>query len=174
MRVVVEDAAGTGVEELIERRRRYGLDRNDEVWEGEYHMVPGPSGPQADVDAQLVALLWRRCQELGLHYTTATNIGLTAKNYRVPDGAVFEAAPLGTFQSTALMVVEILSPGDATFDKFDFYASRGVQECLVVDPRARSVEVYFLPSGREGRVDFSDVLRMLADALQRAITRPSR
>ncbi len=66
MRIVVEDATATTVLELIEKRHRRGLDRHDEVREGEYHMQPHASGPHASVDAQLVALLWRRCAEPGL------------------------------------------------------------------------------------------------------------
>jgi hypothetical protein len=31
------------LEALIERRRKAGVDRLDEVWQGVRHMVPGPS-----------------------------------------------------------------------------------------------------------------------------------
>jgi len=31
------------LEALLERRRRAGVDRLDEVWQGVRHMVPGPS-----------------------------------------------------------------------------------------------------------------------------------
>ncbi len=36
------------IEELIDRRRRFGFDLFDEVWEGDYHMVPGSWRPHGD------------------------------------------------------------------------------------------------------------------------------
>jgi hypothetical protein len=47
MRTLVLDPPTAGLGELLERRRRSGLDRLDEVWEGVLHMVPAPSGEHA-------------------------------------------------------------------------------------------------------------------------------
>jgi hypothetical protein len=41
-RAVVLDPPSAGLEELVERRRRSGLDRFDEVWQGVLHIVPAP------------------------------------------------------------------------------------------------------------------------------------
>src|SRR5271154_687340 len=57
MRTLVLDSPTDGLDELLERRRRSGLDRLDEVWEGVYHMVPAPSGPHATIESQLHRLL---------------------------------------------------------------------------------------------------------------------
>ena len=147
MRVVALDATGTGLDALISRRRELGQDRYDEVREGAYFMVPAPGGPHADVDAQLVALLRPAARRLGLTYTTATNIG-EADDYRVPDGAIFDERPAGTYAPTARLVVEVRSPGDDTYDKVPFYAARGVEELLVADPQARTVTLLDLTTGR--------------------------
>lgn len=42
--------------------------------------------------------------------------------------------------TSAALVVEIRSPGDDTDQKIPFYAERGVDEVLIVDPRKRRVE----------------------------------
>jgi hypothetical protein len=57
MRTLVLDPQTAGLGELMERRRRFGLDRFDEIWEGVYHMVPAPSIGHADTESQLHALL---------------------------------------------------------------------------------------------------------------------
>ena len=41
-----------------------------------------------------------------------------------------------------MLVVEILSPGDESYDKLDWYAAGGVDEVLVVDPDTRRAEVF--------------------------------
>jgi Uma2 family endonuclease len=49
-------------------------------------------------------------------------------------------------ERAAVLVVEILSPGDETYDKLDWYAAGGVDEVLVVDPHSCQAEVF----GRRG------------------------
>lgn len=46
------------------------------------------------------------------------------------------------------LAVEILSPGDETYDKLPFYAAVGVREVLVVDPETLGVELFVLRGGR--------------------------
>jgi hypothetical protein len=75
MRTLVLDPASAGLDELLERRRRAGADRRDEVWEDVYHLVPGPSGPHADIDSQLAALLRPLAVAAGLTATGAINLG---------------------------------------------------------------------------------------------------
>ena len=50
----------------------------------------------------------------------------------------------GTFVSSAALVVEIRSPGDDTDQKIPFYAERGVDEVLIVDPQERRVHWFGL------------------------------
>ena len=42
---------------IIGQRRALGHDRFDEIWEGEYRVVPGPAFRHARVDADLQAAL---------------------------------------------------------------------------------------------------------------------
>ncbi|MGI8413509.1 MAG: hypothetical protein ACR2QA_13710 [Solirubrobacteraceae bacterium] len=53
MRTLLSDPPPAEFEELLERRRRWGADRRDEVWEGVLHMNPAPSIAHGDLVAQL-------------------------------------------------------------------------------------------------------------------------
>ena len=41
---------------------------------------------------------------------------------------------------TAALVVEVVSPGDETYDKLQFYACHNVDEVLIVDPGKHTIE----------------------------------
>jgi len=63
--------------ELIEDRRRRGLDRRDEVWEGVYHMVPPATGEHEErlVSGRLVPVSpnaegWIYCEGLRAFFKT--------------------------------------------------------------------------------------------------------
>ena len=131
----------TVIEDWLVLRQRLGQDRYDEVWEGSYHVVPGPAMDHAAVDAGLMAVLARRARGAGLLATTAFNLG-SAKDYRVPDGGLHRKPSSAVYVDTAAAVVEILSPGDETFAKFGFYAARGVDEIVVADPAAHVVRIW--------------------------------
>lgn len=137
------------LETWLTRRRELGQDRHDEVWEGDYHVVPGPSAEHAMVDSQLAQLLWPRALKAGFLTSTAFNLG-QRDDYRVPDGGVHRDRPAGVFVATAAMVVEIASPGDETLAKLDFYARCGVQEVVVADPELRVVRMWQLGPGPSG------------------------
>jgi Uma2 family endonuclease len=126
---------------LFEQRRRSGLDRLDEVWDGVLHMVPAPSGRHADISHQLAVLLDRPARDAGLFPTIAEfNLGEDAHDFRVPDGGIHRERLTGVWHHTAALVVEITSPGDETRAKLPFYAAHDVDEILIVDPDARTVE----------------------------------
>lgn len=127
---------------MIERRRSLGQDRFDEVWDGEYHMSAGPTGPHAMVDSELAALLHPLAKAAGLYATTAFNLGNGPTNYRVPDGGYHRERPVEAWIPTAAIVLEILSPEDETSAKFDFYAAHGVQEVIVADPAQRTIKCF--------------------------------
>ncbi len=130
------------IEAIIEQRRSLGQDRFDEVWEGEYHMSPGPSGPHAQVDVEVVRLVHPLAKVAGLYVTTGFNLGSGPNDYRVPDGGCHWARPNGIWVPTAAIVWEILSPDDETYAKFDFYAAHGVQEIIVADPATKTVAIF--------------------------------
>ncbi len=53
------------LEELIEERRRLGLDGHDEVWEGEHHLAPHAHTRHGLVEAQLAVVLGMRARAAG-------------------------------------------------------------------------------------------------------------
>ncbi len=160
------------VDALIVRRHSLGQDRFDEVWDGEYHMAPGPTGPHALVDGELLALLHPLAKSAGMYATTAFNLGDGPEDFRVPDGGCHRERPVGTWVPTAAVVVEILSPDDETYAKFDFYASRGVEEIIVADPMRRRVEIWRRRGDHYETAPASDVLCVPASELTASIDWP--
>jgi Uma2 family endonuclease len=57
----------------------------------------------------------------------------------VPDGAIHRPGSDQMRYETAALVVEIVSPGDESWEKLSFYAAHHVDELLIVDPEKRSV-----------------------------------
>lgn len=55
--MLVLDPPPVELAQLLERCRRVGLDLYDEVWEGTYHMAPGPSDGHADLDQQMAEII---------------------------------------------------------------------------------------------------------------------
>ncbi len=171
MKTVVLDP-NPEVEAMIVRRHDLGIDRFDEVWEGVYHMVPGPSGPHAMLDRALGILLGPYADAAGLVGVTGFNLGTGPDNYRVPDGGYLREVPTGVWIPTAAVVVEILSPDDETFAKFGFYATRGVEEILVVDAAARQILCFGRPGDGWLRVPKSELLGVTTADLTDRITWP--
>jgi hypothetical protein len=57
MRTLVLEPVPAEFEALLERRRRWGADHYDEVWEGVLHMSPAPHMRHARLAAQLLVIL---------------------------------------------------------------------------------------------------------------------
>lgn len=127
------------LEDLIERRRALGLDLFDEVWEGNYHMAPAPHRQHGEIDGEVAYALHPRAKRASLRDSGPCNIG-KPEDYRVPDRAYFGDRHPQTFNPTAEVVVEIVSPADESRLKFDFYFRAGIKEVLIVDPTERTVE----------------------------------
>jgi Uma2 family endonuclease len=174
MRTVILDPLTAGLEGLLERRRRTGLDRLDEIWEGELHIVPAPSGPHADVTQQLAELLGPAARAAGLWPAMAEfNLGEGEEDFRVPDGGLHRARPAATWFSTAALVVEIVSPGDESWEKLPFYAARAVDEVLIVDPQTRSVDWLALHADAYTPIPRSRLIELGADELRARIDWPA-
>jgi Uma2 family endonuclease len=132
----------------------------DEVWDGVLHVIPAPSFEHAEIATQLARLLGPPADAAGLTIAMHEfNLGESEHDYRVPDGGLHRGRPRGIWHSTAALVVEILSPGDETWDKQPFYAGHGVDEILIVDPLTSTVhwlalkdDTYF-PMERSGLID---------------------
>ncbi len=173
MRTLVPDPPPAELEALLERRRRSGLDRLDEVWEGVLHLVPAPSGEHADLTQQLAELLGRPARAAGLFPAMGEfNVGESESDFRVPDGGLHRSRPRGTWFATAALVVEIRSPGDETWEKLAFYAAHRVDEVLVVDPDAQELHWLALTDGRYERCERSKLIELGPAELARQIDWP--
>jgi len=156
---------------LLERRRRTGVDRRDEVWEGVYHMVPSPGAAHSLLVAQLAVLLAAYTRNSGLHTSVEFNLGVK-DDFRIPDLGVHRERPHGTWIATAAIAVEILSPEDQTWDKLPFYARHDVEELLIVDPAHRSVHWLALCGGEYQQTGSSEILGLGAAQLAERIDWP--
>lgn len=149
------------LEALKERRKRSGIDRLDEVWEGVLHMVPAPSGEHARIAHQLAVLLGPLARAAGLIPATgALNLGESEQDFRVPDGALFRDFSDPLWNPTAAMVIEAMSPHDETWQKLPFYAAHEVDEVLIVDPGERSVHWLALSDGKYQDVERSELIEL--------------
>lgn len=154
---------------LLEERRRLGIDRWDEMWEGVLHMVPPPSDRHQHVGTELLLVIGPLAKQRGLvvRYETGVFRAGTDDDYRVPDLVLAQPAQRAQrgIEGGAELVVEIRSPGDESYDKLSWYARLGVREMLVVDPESMVVELFRgvegvvtpVPTGDDG-VLVSDVL----------------
>lgn len=159
MKTIIRGPRPPEVEAWLERRRRAGLDRFDEVWEGRYVVAPDPHLNHGRTQLGIAALLLSAAQRLGLHAAGTFTLG-EPEDYRVSDAGLTAAAP-AVWHATAHLVVEILSPDDDTFDKLDFYRDRRVRELLVLDWPTRTARVIDLQHGHVDRSD-SSVLGLTA------------
>lgn len=141
-------------EQLIHERQAIGADRYDEVWDGVYVMSPIANNQHqwlaTQISAEIASVIDR--QGRGQVFA-ATNVSDQetdwVRNYRVPDVAVFlndnPAADRGThWFGGSDFAVEIVSPGDRSREKFDFYAAVHTRELLILDRNPWSLELYRL------------------------------
>ena len=173
MSTVVLGPAPHEIEALIERREHSGLHRLDEVWEGVLHMVPAPNDAHADLAQQLAEILGPPARAAGLFPTIHEfNLGESVEDFRVPDGGLHRERRWGVWEPTAPLVVEIVSPEDETWQKLAFYAARGVDEVLILDPGERGVHWLGLRDGEYRPVDRSAVIELGAAELAEQIDWP--
>jgi Uma2 family endonuclease len=161
MPTLVMDPPPAEIDALIEYRRRLDLDHHDEVWEGVLHMNPPPTGEHQCLVQQLYDLLGPLARRAGLvPLLQVFAVGKGRDNYRAPDGGLHRMQPRGVWQPTAALVIEIVSPGDESWDKLPFYAAHEVDEVLIVDPAEHAVHWLGLVGGeyrsieRSGLIDF--------------------
>jgi len=172
VRTIVLEPKSAEFEALLKRRQALGQDLYDEVWEGEYHMAPMAHSSHGDLDTQLAVLLYPLAQRAGLVGTSAFNLG-SPDDYRVPDRGLHRQRPSAVFVPTAAVVVEVVSPGDETWQKLDFYAAHSVDELLIADPAKRSVTWLILHAGRYVEAEYSPLLGVTAAELADQIDWPT-
>ena len=135
MKTVVLGPLSPEFEAILARRRALGQDLFDEIWEGEYHMAPAAHAWHGYLDNVLAELLGPLARAAGLVGTGPFNLG-QLDNFRVPDRGYHRGLPSSVWVPTAAIVVEVVSPDDETWQKFDFYARHGVDEICIADPVA--------------------------------------
>lgn len=171
MKTVVIGPPPPELEAVIARRRALGQDTHDEVWEGDYHMAPAPHQWHGYVAAQLTIALGPHAAAAGLIVTDPFNLG-DPDDYRVPDLGLHRRLLDTAFVPTAAMVVEVVSPGDESSDKFEFYAAHGVDEVLIADPAVGELVLFTLDGGRYRGTDRSRLLDIDLTVLAGAVRWP--
>ncbi len=172
MRTLLVDPLPVELEALLERRKRLGLDRKDETWEGVLHVVPAPSHNHSTLGAQVKRLLAPAAAAAGLQVTDEFNLGDSKEDFRVPDGGLHRPGAAEMWHPTAALVLEILSPGDETWRKLTFYAAHMVDELLIVDPDTHTVHWLALSNGRYEPIESSGVIELGPTELARQIDWP--
>jgi len=152
---------------LRTERAAWGGDRYDEVWEGTYMMAPMPNNDHQQVISGLVAILqevivWSGLGRVFPGVNVSDRVEGWEQNYRVPDVAVFtndtSAIDCGTFwHGGPDLAVEIVSRGDQSHEKIEFYAKVNTQELLIIDRAPWRLELYRLTNGRLEMVASHDV-----------------
>lgn len=143
-------------EQVRAAREKSGSDRFDEVWDGTLVMAPLPNNEHQFLQGDIVVALREAVRALGGRVAPGANISDRhadwEHNYRCPDVVVFypnaKAIDRGThWQGGPDFGVEIVSKGDTSRKKFEFYASVNTREILIVDRFPWSLELFRLQGG---------------------------
>ena len=173
MPTLVMDPAPAEIKALIERRRRLGLDHRDEIWDGVYRMNPPPSHEHQVILQQLAELLGQPARDAGLE-PVVQEFGLgTSEEFRVPDGGLHRPGATGVWHPAAALVIEIVSPGDDTWQKLPFFAAHEVDEVLIVDPAERTVHWLGLTGGEYRPIERSGLIDLGPGGLAGKLDWPS-
>jgi Uma2 family endonuclease len=129
-----------------------------EIIAGVLYMTPAPGTGHQSISARVVTFLVTHVEFAGLGrvFAAPVDVELTPDTVVQPDIVVVLSASLHRITPSRIigapdLVVEILSPGTAGYDrreKQDAYARAGVGEYWIVDPGAQTVELLTLDQGR--------------------------
>ncbi|WP_433292204.1 Uma2 family endonuclease [Pseudonocardia sp. CA-142604] len=145
MRVLMLDAP----QAMLDERRRLGLDRRDEMWDGLLHLVSLPSGPHQRFASEFFLVVAPLAEAADLVPLFGTGLFRSDDDYRVPDQLYCTAEHFSERGAEgAELVVEIRSNDDETYDKIGFYGLLGVREMIVAHPHDRRVELFRALGGR--------------------------
>jgi hypothetical protein len=156
MPTLIPDPLPAEVAALLARRREWGADHHDEVWEGVLHMSPPPSPRHELLVTQLITLLQPLAKANGMAALGAAGIGVT-DDHRVPDLTLLRP-PAMQWNATAALAVEVLSWREPADKKLGFYAAHDVEELVIIDPDQRTVRWLELRGGAYEPVQRSGVI----------------
>jgi len=145
------------VQAFLDRRRALGQDLFDEMWDGVYHVAPMAHSWHGYLGRVLAVVLEPYASAAGLVGTDPFNLG-DPDDYRVPDRAFHRGIPSAVWVPTAAIVVEVISPDDETWAKFDFYARHGVDEICTADPMLGQLRWFVLAGDEYAEADGSPLL----------------
>ncbi len=159
------------IEEFLERRHALGQDGFDEMWEGTYHVAPMAHPWHGYIDRLLGELLAPYAHRAGLVGTSAFNLG-APDDFRVPDSGYHRTLPSEVYVPSAAVVVEVVSPGDETWEKFAFYARSGVEEICTAEPFEQRIRWWRLVGHDYAETDTSPLLGIRVGELAAQIDWP--
>ena len=142
--------------DLIAERKRIGADRWDEMWNGVLHMPPMPNRVHQDFTSDLETWIrdhWARPFGNRVHREiNLASVGGWPHDYRCPELVLltpdrFHIDHNEYFEGPPLVVIEIRSPGDESYEKLEFYAELGVPETWIIDRDTRHPELFELKRG---------------------------
>lgn len=158
MQTLVRQPAPAEFEALLRDREARGLDRWDEVWDGVLHMNPPPNTAHEFMVMAIGRTFGPLADAVGLEIAAGVGLGPGPNQYRRPDVTLLRSDYPAQWHDTVPLLVEILSPGDETFEKFPYYAEHRVDEVVIVNVDQRSVQWLALRGGEYVEVDTSTVL----------------
>lgn len=156
MRAVVADFP----KHWIEERKRSGAHRFDEFWDGVLHIPPPRTTGQQALLGDLSSYLeecWARprgCKaHHGVNITTPKDEPNWLHNFRIADIVLLDPPRFAIDKNdytvgAPLVVIDLASPGDETYDRFPFYAGLGVPEVWVFHRDTRTPEIHRLGADR--------------------------
>lgn len=149
----------------LDRRRKLGLHRWDEMWEGVLHMPPAPFFRHQRLNYKIGTFLEKVIEGNG-RGTLAPDVNVFndasgVEDYRIPDFSFVARGREAIIGEDGIhggpdAVIEIRSPGDETYEKLPFFARLGVSEMVVVDRDTSRPDVF--------RLAGSQYLAVAADA----------
>jgi Uma2 family endonuclease len=152
-------------EEMIAQRQLSGGDRFDEVWDGVYVMSPIANNEHQSLGSDLGAVIksvvdWNRNGLTLVGANVSDREDDWTKNYRVPDVLVFKNGTSAIDRQSHWLggpelAIEIVSKGDRTLEKLDFYASAGTLELLVIHRHPWQLSMFRRVSSSEMQLAFS-------------------
>jgi len=146
---------------LLEERLRLGLGDRDEMWEGVLHLASVAPAAHGTLWSGLGSLLGPPARLCGLRCFMKPGVFdpdvTEMTSFRVPDLGYARPEDVSErgIEGRAVLVVEVLSPRDESYEKLPFYRRVGVEEVLFVDPTTAAFEVR-RPDGEAWRVVAAD------------------
>lgn len=146
--------------EIVNQRKRLGLDKWDEMWDGVLHMPPMPNRSHQDFEWSLETYLrfwWAKPNKARVyHNVNLASVDGWPNDYRIPDLLLltqerFDIDKNEYFEGAPDVVVEIRSPGEETEEKMSFYEELRVPEVWIIDRDTKEPEIYLLKKGRYRR-----------------------